>query len=251
MTSTLSRAARDMMATLELTVRRTQLRLTSDKAIREATTGGIVRGATGAEVSNDISRIILGKNDPAALQRLKDRGFNGDDLELYKQLGQGQTIKVAGRNFKIRSYANLVARTMTRDAHKVGTVVRLQQNGVDHVRVSRHAQLKKDECTPFAGNVYYIGALETDPAGFPKLSSILNGGPPFHPNCAHVLEPYVVQLKGEAEVAKVKEQTLALPEKFYSKNAKDLRAMVEEASHKELESWAPAGSADLVKEDAA
>ncbi len=245
MVSTLSRAARDMMAKLELTVRRTQLRLTTDAAIREATVGGIIRGATGREVSDDIARVILGRANPDALKRLRERGFGGDDLALYQELAKGQLIKVAGKNWGVRPYANLVARTMSRDAHKVGTVVRLQTNGVDHVRISRHIQREADECTPFAGNVYYIGAAEVDPAGFPKLSSILNGGPPFHPNCAHVLEPYVVQLKSPEQIAKDQEQTLALPAKFYSKSGTDIRAMVAESSEKQLNEWAPAGAADI------
>ena len=247
MSSTLHRAAVETLERLNLTVRRTQLTLLKDAQVREAVTGGIIRGATGKELSNDLARVILGKSDPASVARLRAAGFHGDDLELYKALAKGQTIKVAGKNFKVRAYANLTARTMMRDAHKVGTVVRLQQNGIDHVRISRHVQLERDECTPFAGNVYYIGPLSKDPLGFPSLRTILNGGPPFHPNCAHVLEPYVAPLKTDEQKRLDAERANALPKRFYGKTSKELREMVAEATDAELQEWAPAGAADLFK----
>ncbi len=247
MSSNLHRAAVETLEKLNLTVRRTQLTLLKDAQVREATTSGIIRGATGKELSNDLSRIILGKSDPASVARLRAKGFHGDDLALFEQLSKGQTIKVGGKNFKVRAYANLTARTMMRDAHKVGTVVRLQQNGVDHVRVSRHVQLERDECTPFAGNVYYIGPLAQDPQGFPALKTILNGGPPFHPNCAHVLEPYVHELKTPEQKALDAERANALPKRFYGKSSKELREMVAEATDAELKEWAPVGAEDLMK----
>lgn len=247
MSSTLSRAAAETLERLNLTVRRTQLTLLKDAQIREAVTGGIIRGATGKEVSNDLARVILGKTDRDSVARLRAKGFHGDDLELFKSLAKGQTIKVAGKNFPVRTYANLTARTMMRDAHKVGTIVRLQQNDVDHVRISRHVQLKRDECTPFAGNVYYIGPLSRDPLGFPNLRDILNGGPPFHPNCAHVLEPYVHELKSPEAKKLDAERANALPRRFYGKTSKEIRELVAEATDEELKTWAPVGAEDLMK----
>ena len=246
MENQLSRAAADTFATLNISIRKTQTTLLQDKSIREATVGGVIRGQTGRELSDDIAGILLtGTTDPEALKRLRDKGFRSDTTDLYKQLSKGQFITVGKRRFNVRDYANLVARTQSREAHKVAEVVRLQQNDVDHVRISRHKQLKRDECTPFAGKVFYIGSLSEDPAGFPKLSSIPNGGPPFHPNCRHVLEPFVVEFKGQTAIDNARESAKLIPRRFLGKGSTEVRDFVAKLTDAELEEIAPEGFEDL------
>lgn len=238
--------ARQVLTTASLAIRRTQLTLQQDAAVREAVTGGIIRGAVGREISDDIARIILtGTAGPDALRRLRERGFHSDSIELYKRLSEGQLIKVGDRNFNVRAYANLVARTMPREAHRIGTVVRLQQNGIDHVRISRHQQTKTDECTPFAGRVFYIGPLPEDPLGFPSLKTTTNGGPPWHPHCIHVAEPFVVAVKSEALVAAARRDADLLPRRFLSKTAAEVRDLVHAMSEEELRAIAPKGMGDI------
>ena len=246
MEATLGRAAQDMYGFIGTVVRRTQVTLLQSEKIREATVAGIIRGSTGQQVSDDIASILLQKKvSPEVRQRLGEFGFRGDLFRDFEAIARGEMITVGARRFSVRSYANLVARTQSREGHKVGTIVRLQQNQVNHVRVSQHAQDERDECTPFAGKVFYIGPLPQDPLGFPKLSSILNGGPPFHPNCKHVLEPYVVEFKSPGAVEASLESSQALPRRFFGKGATEVRELVGELSDKQLQEIAAEGFSDL------
>ncbi|HKS17045.1 MAG TPA: phage minor capsid protein [Planctomycetota bacterium] len=239
MKDSLNSIHQQILTTSQNVVRRTQLVFQQDAAVRDAVVSGLIRGGSGRELSDDIATIILkGKESAESLQNLRQNGFQNDTIDLYDRLSKGQFLRVGERNFSVRAYANLTARTMLREAHKVGTKVRLQQNGVDHIRISKHAQDKPDVCTPFAGRVFYIGAEEADPLGFPPLKSITNGGPPFHPNCAHVLEPYVAVLKTQNAVDVALEDADALPRRFFAKSAAEVTELVEvldEAALREID----------------
>jgi hypothetical protein len=208
-------------------VRRTQLAFTTDAAIRQQVTDGIIRGATGREISNDIARAILkGIVPPDARARLQQAGLAGD-IELYKQLGANSDfmLQVGGWRGTVRSYANLVSRTMQREAASVATVARLQQNGINHVQVSDKLPLKPDVCSLIAGKVYYIGPGE-DPAGFPSLKEIPGGVFPPHPHCTHVLRPYVVALKSPVAVQSALDDANLVPDHFFGTDPKKAMQLV-------------------------
>ena len=246
MDQTMRRVHGDLLRKLNLVVRETQVTLVSSQAIRDVTTGGILRGVAGRKVADDIAAMILKRStNPELKKRLRDVGFQPRQLTDFENVARGQVIQAGSKTMKVRDYANLVARTQMREAHKVGTIVRLQQNGIDHVQVSRHPQERKDECTPYAGKVFYIGALPKDPLGFPPLSGTVNGGPPFHPNCRHVLRPFVVPFQTEKAVEKAKESATALPRRFYGKTAKEVRELVAELDDRELEAIAQEGFEDI------
>ena len=183
---------------------------------------------------------------PTLSTRLSEIGFRADMFQEFEAVARGQIVQVGKIRMNVRDYSRLVARTQMREAHTIGTIARLQQNSVDHVQISQHAQDEPDECTPWAGNVYYIGDGE-DPAGFPRLDTVVGGGPPFHPNCEHVLIPYVIDFKTADAVEKDKDATKALPRRFFGKGANDVRKLVGELPRKELLKIAPRGVGDLRK----
>jgi hypothetical protein len=184
---------RQILQTADLVVRNTQLRAQTDAQVREHIVDGIVRGRTGREVSNDIAKAILtGKVSPEAAERLRQAGHAGD-IALFKELSEGKFITVGKRRFDVRAYANLVARTMSREAASVATVVRLQQSGVNHVQVSATMPDEPDVCSLVAGNVYWLGT--GDSLGFPPYTSIPGTKLPLHPHCRHVPLPFVAVLK--------------------------------------------------------
>lgn len=210
--------AKDMAVAIGTLVRKTQVTLLQSKAIVEATSGGITRGATGRQVADDIAAILLkGKIDPAVEARLQEHGFTAELFKDFERVAREQLVTVGGRRMSVRAYADLVARTQMREAHKVATIIRLQQNGVDHVKVSKHPMKEPDPCTPWAGRVFYIGQGK-DPAGFPPLREALNGGPPFHPNCKHVLQPWVIGFMSKKRVDSAKAEADAIPDKFFGKD---------------------------------
>lgn len=182
---TAARAAETMRDLIGTTIRTTQRTLFQNEAMRAITSKGLLTGASGKEVSDDLARMLVGKPDRATRARLRALGFSNDLLEDFSVIADHKMITVGGRRFNVRSYADLVARTQMREAHTTGTLVRLSQNNVDHVKISRHRQAELDVCTPFAGKVFYIGPTDEDSGGFRSLRELPNGGPPFHPN-AHV-----------------------------------------------------------------
>lgn len=226
MEETLKGAAADMLNVLIGAIRRTQLALHMDAGVRGAVTGGIIRGATYSQLSDDIANVILqGSGDAASLARLSAAGFQPDLLKLYQQLAQGQFIRIGNRTYSVRAYANLVARTMLAEATNTATIVRSQQNGIDHVQVSWHVQKEPDICTLFAGRVFFIGAGD-DPLGFPNYNEIPKL--PLHPNCRHRLMPYVAALKSLADIEGARNDANLIPDDFFSQEAREIEKKLEE-----------------------
>lgn len=236
-----------MRELLGTTIRDTQVSLLRSKQISDAVKNGIIRGKTGQAVRDDITAILLGdgKIPPAVRRRLAAVGFRPENFDALQAVAGDTIIQVGQRRMSIATYASQTARTQLREAHKVATIARLQGNGVDHVKVSRHPQKEFDECTPWAGQVFYIGPLDVDPAGFPKLSTITNGGVPFHPNCLHVITPWVVDFQTADAVETAKTKIDTVPRRFFGKNASGVRKRVGDLSPSELERLFPDGFEDV------
>lgn len=248
MTEQLGRAAEDLRATIGTIVQKTRQTIISEPRLRETVVGGVLTGRTGKQVADDLAAALLrkkGKISPEIKKRLSEVGFRGDMFDEFEKVARGQVIRVGKRRFSVRAYSNLVARTQMREVHKVGTIVRLQQNGVNHVKISKHPQLVKDECTPFAGNVFYVGREAKDPAEFPKLSSLPNGGPPFHPNCKHVLQPWPIAFHSNKAIGDARDQSALLPKGLFGKGSTEVREAVVGLTDKELQNIAPSGFEDL------
>ena len=125
-------------------------------AALETVGGGIARGATRREVTQD----LLGELDRRGITGFTDR---------------------SGRTWRLDTYATMVARTTTREAMTQGTVQRLLELGTDLVTISSH----RDPCAicqPLDGNSY---SLSGNSGRYPVIPML----PPFHPNCKHVLTP--------------------------------------------------------------
>ena len=88
----------------------------------------------------------------------------------------------------------MVARTTTREAMTQGTINRLREHGITLAQVSAHNA--HDFCIYYENVVVNIGD-ESHPVYLPI--SAIHGGPPFHPNCVHVLTPFVERLATEEE----------------------------------------------------
>lgn len=220
---------------LQFVVRRTQLTLSQNEAMRRITVDGLLRGRTGQQVRDDLAAMLLKDRVPREVrERLKAIGFRSDMFARFERIARQQLITAGSRTFTVGSYADLVARTQMREAHTVGTLARLQQNGINHVRITSPPQKDKDECTPWAGKVFYVGPLTKDPAGFRPLRQVPNGGPPFHPNCRHVITPYVIRLRGDQEVETRRASSAGIPRRFMGKDAGEVRKLVAEMPEEEI-----------------
>jgi len=120
------------------------------------------------------------------------KGIKGIQQELLDILA-GQVIP-GGYRGTLRSYAELLARTRTREAQTAGALIRYDQYGIELVRVPSHGGACPI-CAPWQGAVL---SIKGEHPGYPSLASI--GPPPWHPNCVDVLAPFVEELARPEEI---------------------------------------------------
>jgi hypothetical protein len=97
----------------------------------------------------------------------------------------------AGRDWNMRTYAEMVARTSTMEAHLQGTANRLLEHGYDLVKVSKHAN-PCEKCVSWEGKILSITGKTS---GYKTLDEARNNGL-FHPNCRHAYSLYLADLTG-------------------------------------------------------
>jgi hypothetical protein len=144
-------------------IRETQQKVLEDTEISKTIAAGITEGATREEVSNKLL------------------------TSFQNEIGQGNFIKVGSKQYDPADYAELVARTRTREATTLGTINTALQYGVDLVQVSEHEDIDGiDICNEFEGKIFSL-------SGTSKIYPELTQRPPFHPNCRHVLTPITAE----------------------------------------------------------
>jgi len=92
----------------------------------------------------------------------------------------------ADRQWNMRTYAEMVARTTTMECQLEGTKNRFLEHGYDLVVVSSHYN-PCDKCKPWEGKVL---SLTGKTEGYPTLEEA-KAAKLFHPNCRHTFSLYV------------------------------------------------------------
>jgi len=151
---------------VDLAIRRSQLALAAE---REATRT-IARGT------------ITGRSIPGMQRDLLNGALRGQ-------------IAPGGYRGTMTSYAELLARTRTREAQMTAALRKMDQFGVKLVTVPKHGGACA-LCAPWQGAIFSLDG--SDPR-FPPLSVV--GLPPWHPNCADVIAPFVEKLASTQEIA--------------------------------------------------
>lgn len=140
---------------------------------------------------------------------------------IQRLLDQGQTAFVdkLGRKWRLDTYAEMVARTTTREAASIATINECKEFDVDLVQISTHYPTC-ELCAQLQGKVFSISGKDKR---YPKLTDEYR--PPIHPNCRHVLTPYVRELDDNAEET----------ERFSNQPLdKDPRSEAEKQAYKEM-----------------
>ncbi|MDA8186648.1 MAG: hypothetical protein M0T85_00710 [Dehalococcoidales bacterium] len=111
-------------------------------------------------------------------------------------LDNGQTAFVdrLGRKWRLDTYAEMVARTTTREAASVATINTVQEFGLDLVQVTTHYPTCH-LCAPLQGKVFSLSGKDER---YPKYGEN-EARIPRHPNCRHSIHPYVRELDDNAE----------------------------------------------------
>lgn len=122
--------------------------------------------------------IIAGLLDDA-MAKGETRGYAYKAVrEHFRQrFGEAQFIRINARNYEMKHYARLVARTRLRVAQSEAVKNTCQQFNNDLVEISAHGTTTPI-CLPYEGNVYSI-------SGNDRQYPFLDAWPPFHPNCMH------------------------------------------------------------------
>jgi len=102
---------------------------------------------------------------------------------LRNQIEEGDFVEVNGRHFSVAYYAEMVARTMLREAQTSATKAMCLDYENDLVEFSTHNK-PCDECAELEGQVFSISG--THPIHAPLTAE---EEPPLHPNCEHSLSP--------------------------------------------------------------
>ena len=111
-----------------------------------------------------------------------------------ERVNKGQLVEVVDKNgelmhFQADEYARMVYVSKTSEAHVKSTHLRLQQEGLDLVRIIGNRT--RYFCSEFLGNVYSLSGASRK---YPPLSSLPRGGPPFHPNCSKSTVAFIEEL---------------------------------------------------------
>lgn len=175
MTEDLVSANDSMGRTARQILRHTQQKLLEERQVNELIARGVVQGETRKQVSRRLSR------------------------KLRTQLDNGQFVSINGRNYTPEYYAQVVARTRTREASTQGNINIGQEYDVDLYQVSVHEDACPI-CQPIQGKVYSFSGANPD---FPELTADIR--PPIHPNCEHVLVPYVAAPDEDEEYDRLSE----------------------------------------------
>jgi len=119
---------------------------------------------------------------------------------IYQEMG-GTKVRVNGRNWDMRKYSELFARTATREATNTAAVNETKAVGSTIMRMSSHFPTC-EVCGPLQGRWY---SLEED-GEYPYIydTAWKNGHNTVHPSCRHTFTTVVMALKDEDEIEKAK-----------------------------------------------
>lgn len=153
----------------------------------------------GRKVQDDIRQAGL---DAIAQKELTGLTVKQTKANLINKLIDQNVMAIKtrnGRNMNISAYAETVARSTSREAQNRGLLDTVTSSNRDLVQMSSHATTCP-VCGPLQGRVYSISGKSTE---YPPLEFAYGGvHANVHPNCRHVLMPYVPELDEDREKVK-------------------------------------------------
>ena len=146
------------------------------KAGLEAAAEKIAMGATVQDMKQNLIR------------RLQQEGF------MTVQYGTGKNAY----QVSLDAYAQMVARSTTREAGNLARENQLIENGYDLVEMTTHYPTC-EKCAMFQGRVYSLSGKDKR---FPALmkTAFKSGYRNIHPNCRHVIVPYIEEMHTNKEI---------------------------------------------------
>jgi len=133
-----------------------------------------------------------------ALREGETRGYAMKVVREYyqKRFGDAKFIRINGRNYELRAYADLVAKTRLRVVQTEAVLNTCKEFDNDLVQVSDHGT-DCMICLPYEGNVYSLSGRSS---AYPYLDSY----PPWHPRCLADGNSRILTDKGLIPIRKIK-----------------------------------------------
>lgn len=157
-------------------------------------------------------KIATGKSVNQAKNMLMDRLLS--DGIAYIKDGQKQ-IRLT-KTWQLDKYAEMVARSTTREATNRGTLNQLEALGYDLVQVSNHNS-PCPLCAQYEGKVYSISGEDKR---FPPLDDMFDGEfCNIHPSCQHVLTTYIEEFAKDINADILKSNTELTEQELKNKTA--------------------------------
>lgn len=98
-----------------------------------------------------------------------------------------------GKNWRLDTYAQMLARTKQTEAYNTATGMRMLEFGFDLAQISTHGAT--DSCGKWEGRIISLSGAHSD---HPSLDEVEGSGDHiFGPNCRHVFTPYHESLAGK------------------------------------------------------
>lgn len=118
-----------------------------------------------------------------ALRAGETRGYALKTVKEYyaEQFGDAKFIRINARNYEMRAYADLVAKTRLRAVQSEAVKNSCQEYENDLIQISDHG-CDCVICLPYEGNVYSISGKHSS---YPYMDA----WPPYHPKCQHSALP--------------------------------------------------------------
>jgi len=158
-------------------------------------------GVTNAEVNKIIAGGIISGKPTEAIRELREtlRKVHGDFVTITNKNG-GQTT------FKVGYYAEMVARTKTREAVVTARHETFRNRGIDLVKIT--GSDSANFCTAFVNKVYSLSGNDPE---YPSINVLPGDGPPFHPNCTKSTSPFSRAIASDAQLRAAKPDALSVP----------------------------------------
>lgn len=173
-----------------------------------ALSGDLRRRVSEPALNEAIARGLVQGNPRLIERNVRELFRDGDDEAglTYRKLGN-QVIEVGGWSGTVRTYAGMVAHTRAREAIIRGRHERLERLDIGLVQIigSRTVNF----CTRFLDLVCALTSGASEGGRYPLLSSLPQGGPPFHPRCRKDTRPYIPALVGATSPERAAEASKA------------------------------------------
>lgn len=164
------------------------------------TTGNMV------DANNFVGRRIEDAVREAALDATAQRMAQGEGLRFMQSLvksnllnlGMDAIVDKNGRPMSITNYAKMVARTTPREAVNVGKVQQMESMKKDLVKIDT-TNTTCPICAIYQGRVYSISGKDKRFPWLKKVAGFRSGYHTIHPNCTHVLMPYIERFDADVD----------------------------------------------------